>query len=812
MPLLLQDARYAIRRLCRTPVFSLFAIAILAIGIGLNVTVFGLVDALLLRPPPFGEPDRIVHIYQDSDSGVPASTAYPAYRDIAAMTDVFASVAAARSATANWETPDGPREVMVDFATASYFPVLGVAPARGQWFDAAHDAVGGELAAVVTDKAWRTRFASDPGIVGRTIRLNNQPVTIVGVGPRGFNGDAGAIAADFWLSISSVGIGGPFAIANLERRQDHWYSVKARLAPGVTVERARGELESLAARHGELYPDIDRGRDITLFRLGEVRVHPQLDEILTGSGIGLFVIAGVVLLLACGNLANLLLVRGFARAPELAVREALGGARSRVARPLLLEALLLSVFGGALGLAAAGWLQGILSAVPLPPSNSTIDIRFDYRMVVFSVLAALGTGCLFGLLPSRRSAVMNVATALRDTGRTQSSGGRSLLRSTLVAGQVALSVVLVAATALLARSFVNTERVDPGVDAARIAVVGTNLLQAGVTPQEAPVVAAQILERIGALPGVDSAALTIRLPLSQGPTSSTVVEGYELPRGTNAIEMPAAGVSRGYFATMGIPLLAGRDFSAADQRESPPVVVVNETAARTYFGGDAVGRRVRPQDSPDAWREVVGVVADVKVAELTEPPTPLMYFSTDQTGAGAFSVVVRTAGDPAALLGSLPSALRAVRATLPVTRVEAFETHVVGALAAARTSALLMGAFAGLALLLASLGLYAAVSFSVERRTQEIGIRVALGATAPQLIGMVVGGSLKTALVGVAVGLVLAVAAAYGMQAVLFGVAPFDAVSFGATALLLMGAAALAAFVPARRAARASPSDVLRSQ
>jgi predicted permease len=433
-------------------------------------------------------------------------------------------------------------------------------------------------------------------------------------------------------------------------------------------------------------------------------------------------------------------------------------------------------------------------------------------MVLFSVLAALGTGCLFGLLPSWRSAATNVATVLRAAGRTQSSGGSSALRGTLVAAQVALSVVLVTATALLARSFVNAERVDPGVDAERIAVIGTNLLQAGVTPQEAPAVASQILERIGALPGVERVALTTRLPLASGGTSSTIVEGYELPRGANAIEMPAVGVSNEYFATMGIRLLAGRTFSAVEQRESPPVVIVNETAARAFFGGDAVGRRVRPQDNADAWREVVGVVADVKVAELQEPPTPLMYFSTEQTGAGAFAVVVRTQGDPATLLNALPSALRSVRASLPVTRIDVLETHVATALEAARTSALLMGAFAALALLLAGLGVYAAVAFSVERRTQEIGIRVALGATAPQLIRMVIGGSLKIALVGVAVGLVLAIAAAQGMQAILFGVAPIDAVSFGAAALLLTGAAALAAFVPARRAIRASPSEVLRSQ
>ena len=811
MSLLIQDLKYAARRLQRTPLFSAFAIAILGIGIGLNITVFGIVDALLWRAAPFTEPDRIVHIFQDSDSGEPASTAYPAYLDIAALTDVFAAVAATRSGTATWETPDGPREVAVNFATASYLPVLGLSPSRGRWFGAEHDKVGAELVAVVTDNAWRTRFASDPNVVGRAIRLNNQPVTIIGIGPQGFNGDAGAVSSDFWLSISAVGIGGPFAVANLERRQDHWYTVKARLASGVTLERARGELQRLAAQHGELFPEIDRGRDITAFAFDEVRIHPQVDRILAGSGMGLFVVAGVVLLLACGNLGNLLLVRGLTRAPELAIREALGGDRSRVGRPLLLEALLLSLVGGALGLVFASWLQIAISSVTLPPANQALDMRFDYRIVSFSVIAALATGCLFGLLPSWRSASTNIAGVLRDAGRMHSSAGTSLLRNVLVAAQVALSVVLVSASVLLARSLLNAERVDPGVDVERIAILGTNLLQGGVPQQETGAVAAQVLEGLRAVPGVESAALTIRLPLASGPTSSTIVEGYELPRGTSAIEMPIAAVSSAYFSTMGIALLDGRDFAATDRRDSPPVVIVSETTARVFFAGDAVGKRVRGQDDPDSWREVIGVVADVKVQDLQEPPTPLMYLSTEQTGTGGFSAVVRTAGDPAALLSALQQSLRQVRASLPITRSEPFETHVARALAAARTSTLLATACSALALVLASLGIYAAVSFSVERRTQEIGVRTALGAGTAQLVRMVVGSSMRVACIGVGVGLAFAVLAAQGMRAILFGVGPLDIASLAAAALLLIGAAALAAFVPALRASRANPLEVLRN-
>ncbi len=815
MSVLYQDFKYAVRRLRRTPVFTAFSVAVLAIGIGLNVAVFGLVDALLLRPAPFEDPERIVHVYQDSDSGVPASTAFPAYRDIAAMTDLFAGVTATTSMSATRETADGPLQVAVEFATASLFPTLGLAPSRGRWFDAEHDRVGAEMVAVVSDAAWRAQFGADPGVLGRTIRLNNQPVTIIGVGPRDFNGQAGALRTDFWLSISTVPIGGPFRVANLDRRQDHWYQVMARLAPGVTIENARGALQSLAVRHGEENPDIDRGRDITLFEYDQVRMHPQVDSILNASGVGLFVVAAVVLLLACSNLANLLLVRGISRAPELAIREALGGDRSRVARPLLLEALLLSMLGGAIGLGAASWLQQAVSGLPLAPNGGALDVRFDYRMMVFGVFAALGTGLLFGLLPSRRSATAGVAAALRDAGRGQSAGrGASLLRGSLVAVQVALSVVLVATTALLARSLVNAERVDPGVDAERIAVIGTNLQQAGVTTQEeAMAVAAQVLERVAALPGVESAALTTRLPLTAtGNSSSTVFEGYEPSTGTSAVEMPVSAVSGGYFATMGIPLVAGRTFSATDRPGSPNVVIVNETAARVFFGGDALGRRTRAQDDADGWREVVGVVADVKVLELTEPPTPMMYFSTEQAGAPTFAVVARTAGDPAALLGALPRALREVRASLPVTRVESFETLLAGALDTARASAFLMGAFAALALLLAALGIYAAVSFTVERRTQEIGVRVALGATGARLIRMVVGESLTVAGIGVVAGLGLAVLAALGLQGILFGVAPVDGVSFAAAAASLVVVAGVAAFVPARRAASGNPSDVLRSQ
>lgn len=810
----LHDVRYAARRLRRAPLFSVSAVAILAIGIGLNASVFNLVDTVLFRPTPFADRESIVHIYQDSDDGEPSSTSFPAYRDIAATPEVFAGVAATSDDGATWDAVDGPRRVSIEYATASYLPVLGLAPSRGRWFAPEHDRVGSEIAAVVTHRTWRTRMGSDPEVVGRTIRLNNQPVTIIGVGPERFNGEAGAMLIDFWLSISSTPLSGSYRVGNLDRRQDHWYQVKARLAPSVTVERAQAAMDVLALRLAGAFPELNEGRDITVFAHNDVRFHPQSDAGLVAVGAGVLVLAALVLLLACSNLANLLLVRGVSRGPEMAIRQALGAGRRRVARLLLLEALLLALIGGVSGLALAAWSVRLVPLLPLPTDGAEIDLAFDHRVALFGVLVALATGLLFGLLPALRSARTDVATALRDESRGQSPGrGVTFLRGGLVAVQVAISMVLVIAAGLLARSLANAERVDPGVDAERIAVLATNLQQGGVTDGETAVVATQLLERIGALQGVERAALTTRLPVEPGGTTTQIVDGYEPAAGTGSVELPFAFVSRDYFETMGIRVIGGRTFTADDHAESPMVIVVNEAAARTFWGEDAVGGRIRPQGAPDApWRQVVGVVTDVKVDGLQEPPTPMIYYSAEQAGIGSFAIVARAAGDPAALTGALRNALREVRPSLPVNRLITLEAHLGDALAGPRAAAALMGGFSLLALLLASLGVYAVVAFTVERRTQELGIRLALGATRSRIIGMVLVKSLVIVALGVAAGLTLAVPAMRGLEGMLFGVRAVDAITFIQATLLLLVAAAGAAFLPALRAARADPVEALRSR
>lgn len=809
---LLQDFGYAARRLRHTKLFTIAAIAILAIGIGLNATVFSLVDALLLRPTPFADPESVVHIYEDSDDGNPSSTSFPAYRDMAAMTDVFAAVAATSSGDATWDMADGPQDVAIEFATASYLPVLGLEPARGRWFSPEHDQVGSEMVAVVSDRTWRARMGADPDVIGRTIRLNNLPVTIIGIGPANFNGEAGALVTDLWLSISSVAVGGPYRVANLDRREDHWYQVKARLASGVSVERARAAMHALALHLADAYPDLNRGRDITVFAHDEIRFHPGVDGALRSASVALFTVAALVLLLACSNLGNLLLVRGIARRSEVAVRLALGAGRGRVMRLMLFEALLLSGAGAVAGLVLAGWSLNIIPSLPLPIPGAGLDIGIDYRVIIFSVLLAIATSLLFGLLPSLRATRTDISTSLRDEGRGRSAGRSvSLLRGGLLTMQVAVSLVLVVSAALFTRSLANIQRVDSGVDVERIAVLGTDLQQGGVTDDQAGIATSQVLERLAAVPGVERVALTTRLPVQGAGTTTQVVDGYVPAAGTGSVELDYATVSDGYFATMGIPLPAGRSFTADDRPESPRVIVVNETAARVFWGGNALGRRIRSESAPDGWREVVGVVADTRVTSLDEAPVPMIYYSAGQVAPVSFMIVARTTGDPALLLEPLRIALRDVRPALPVTRSMTLDSHFGDALAGARMITRLMTAFSLLALLLAGLGVYTIVSFTVEQRAPELGIRSALGASRSRLVGMVMGETLVIVALGVLIGMFAAALAARGMESMLFGVGSFDAAAFATAAVLLLTAAGAAAFLPAMRAARADCVDVLRN-
>ena len=802
------DIRYALRTLRRSPAFTLAAILIAALGIGANAAAFAVVNAVLLKPPPFGDPSTVASVFQDSDDGTPWSSSFPATRDMATYTDVFAGVAATSSVTLTWETTEGPRQALAEFVTASYLPVLGVEPSLGRWFEPALDNVGAGNYAVVGHRLWRTQFGSDPGVVGRSIRMNGQPVVVLGVGPEGFNGIGAPVVTDFWLSISSVGVGGNYRIANLERRQDHWYQVRARLAPGVSVAQAQSRMDALAARLADEYPHLNRGRDITVFGSGEVRVNPAIDAMLMPAGGLLLGIVGLVLVLACANLATLMLVRGFSRGHEVAVRRALGASRLRVARIFLVESLVLAVLGGAGGLILGRWVLGIVPSVVGPIAAAVgaasadvgVDLSMDARVVLFTLTLVVVTGVLFGLAPALRSTRSSEAHVLREEGHSLTPNKReSFVRKTLVSVQVAVSLVLLVVAAQLTQSLVNIQQ-DPGVDANRVAYLATDFAQGDASSDEQQVRMQDLRDRTAALPGVTSVAFTSRLPVQPGRRTGTIIDGYTPPTGTDAIDLPFAVVSPDYFQTVGVRLVGGRGFERADTISTVPVALVNQTAARRFWGGDPVGRRFRPQASPDGWVQVVGVVEDSKVSSLAEPPSPMLYFPVGPETAPPF-LLARTDGDPAALLSTLRGELQAVSPVLPLSALGTLGSRVTDSLTLPSVSAAVVATFSLLAVLLASLGIYAIASLAVTRRSVELGIRIALGAGRGQLIGMVMQDMLVTVVVGLVVGLALAFGLGVVLEPALYGVSGTDLASYLVGALLMLAVAAAATYLPARRAA-----------
>ena len=810
-----QDLRYAARRLVRSPVFTLGAVALLAIGIGANTAVFTLVDALILRAPPWQEPDRVVHVYQDSDDGEPNANAYPATRDMAEYDEIFTAMAATAPWTVTWEGPDGVAPVAVEFTTSEYMRVLGLDVQRGRWFGPEHDALGGPLVAVVSATAWRTRLGSDPGVVGRVVRLGGFPVTIIGVGPEDLTSTVSPLVTDFWLSISSTPVAGAFMAETLERREDHWFQALGRLAPGVTVQQAQAAMDALAARHAEVYPEIDRGRGITVFASRDVRMHPSGDADLRLGGALLSAIALTLLLLACANLANLLLVRGLGRAGEMAVRSALGAPKGRVARLFLIESVALATLGGVAGLLLTRWALASLPALPLGGLlGGEVSLGIDVRVVLFALGLVAVTGVLFGLVPAMRSARTDVSQALRDDRRGASSDrGTVRLRSMLVAVQVAASLVLVVGTGLLARSLSALQAVDPGVNVDNLAYVRLDLARTGMTTEQARAAIDELRVRLESLPGVERASLASRLPAQRQGTTTTEVEGYTPSAGTSAVELPFAIVTDGYFETMGVPLVAGRLFNQDDVAGGSGVsILVSESTARRFWGdADPIGRRMRGQGA-EAWsRTVVGVVADVPVNRLGEPPAPLFYFSARQSLGTPSYVFARTAGDPAASLAAMRREIEGWAPSATVVEQGTLAAHLGSTLEAPRLAARAMGAFSLLALVLAGLGIYTVVSFTVARRSSELGIRIALGAERSGVVRMVVREVARVVGLGLVAGVVVCALAAPRVGGVFYGVEALDPVTFTGAVAVLLVVAAIAAWLPARRAASADPVQALRA-
>ena len=811
MDRVIQDVRYGLRRLAGSPLFTVMAVLIIALGIAANTTVFSVVNAVLLRPLPFADADRVVHVYQDSDEGQPQSSSFPAYRAIASRSDIFSGAAAFFFTTVNAETDFGIRQSLVEFATSSYFPVLGLSPAQGRWIAPQEDIPTSGPVAVVSDHAWRTRFGSDPGIVGRTVRLGGSPVTIVGVGPASYNGFASGVAVDFWLSLSSMRpVLGAFFVQMLDRPQDHWFMIRARLREGVTIAQARAAMDGVSGELGTRFAGLDQVRRIEVLPARTVRIHPAFDSMIVPAATLLMAVVALVLALVCSNLAILLLLRGASQHREVSIRMAMGAGRGRILRQFLTESLVLSAAGGVVGCLAAVWLVRVLSATDLPTAAGLVSVSIDFRVLAFATALSIVTGVAFGLAPAVRAVKTDAASVLSGASAVRP---RIALRHVMVGFQVALSIVLLMGTGLIIRSTLQMSQVSLGFNSAPLAMLTTSAPGAGYQQSDSRRVYTELESRLAAIPGVQSVVRTSRTPLGRGPTNTLVIEQYVSPTGTNVAEVPSAFVSPGYLEGLGIHVLRGRGFRPQDDAMAPPVAVVSEAMAQRYWGTtDVVGRRYGHDGAPDSWVQIVGVAADVKVSSLTESPQPLVYRPWDQAGSPVASFIVRTAGNVSDLTGTIRRVVRDYDSKLPIMQLTSVDDYVDQQLLMPRIGAGVLAGFSVTALVLAALGLYAVVAFAVRERTKEVGIRIALGARGPRVIWTMVRGVLFTVATGMAIGLIAAMGAARAASTVLFNVSPADPATLVVVTAVLTLVAVAAAWIPARRATRVDPAVALRDQ
>jgi macrolide transport system ATP-binding/permease protein len=814
-----QELRYSLRRLRKSPGFTAIAVTIMGLGIGANTAIFSIVDAVLFRPLPYENPEEIVRIFtSDSDGITPAAVSYPDFVDYRDRTDLFSGAVAFENVFLSL-TGDGQSEVVMgEFLCADYFSVLGLTPALGRSFTPDEDEPGasGPVAMMAFD-TWQRRYGADPTIVGSTIRLNGRAVTVVGIGPEGYAGSTVGITSEYWLPWGSAVQVEPRETETLEGRINRSLMMSARLRPGVTLDQAEAALNVLAKRLEDQYPQTNENRTVSVFPSNQVRLHPIIDSALYPIAGLLMAVVGLVLLVACSNIANLLLVRAASRGKEVAIMLAIGARRSRLVAQLLTESTLLGVAGGVAGLLIAIWIARlIVSFKPPLPISVALDLTLDWRVLGFTAVLSVITGVLFGLAPALRASRPALVNALKDETHSLAARYRRFgIRNLLVVSQVAVSLVLLVGAGLFVRSLINSQRADPGFETAHTAMATFNTDVAYDSDAEAEEFLDRLVERLASHPGVRSVALSDRLPLTIGAQINNVyIEGMTPPPGADGFTADFASASPGYFSTMEIPILRGRAFTDADNRDARPVAVVSATMARRFWGTeDVLGRRfARGRRANPLVTEIVGVAQDVKVRSLGEAPRSYFYIPTGQDSPFMMSVVVRASGDPAAVPNVIMRMARELDANVPVMEARTMGEHVGVVLFIPRMGAALLLGFGVLAMLLASLGLYGVMAFSVTQRTRELGVRLALGAGQGRVVSMVVRQGLALAGVGAAVGLALSMLAMQAVATMLNDVSPTDPVTLVSMTLLLVLVAGLASYIPAHRAARSDPLVALRAE
>ena len=821
----LQDLRIGARMLVRHKGFTMAAAASLAVGIGLNTTVFSVVNAVLLRRTLVAEPERLVELYSSASADYPLlTTSYADLQDVRHGADAFSGVAA-HAMVRGILTSDGRSELVSgEVATPGYFAVLGVPPALGREFRPEEDAAeGGHPVLILSHGLWQRRFGGRPDVLGTTLRISSATYTVVGVAPAGFSGTIPGLQPDFWVptsmveSLSFSGVQSTNDSAGDTRRQrrgQRWLFVSGRLAPGRTIEEARAQVETIYDRLRSEYPVSNKDVKPTLLPASSIRFHPLLDGYVRAASALLLAAVALVLTIACANVANMLLARSAARRREFAVRAAIGASRGRIARQLFVESLLLAGLGGALGLAIAFGAGRALSrvgaeALPIPISFA-YDV--DANVLVYAVLASLFTAVVFGLAPALFASRGDLVPALKADASGEGGGRRKVtLRHLLVTAQLATSLVLLVAGALLGRGLLAARATDLGFDPTRIARLEFNLQMNGYELERASALRDRVLEKLRGLPGVEAAALATRLPLAPDINMEGVkVPGHQGPE-DDAVPIDSVGVGPGYFEAVGVGIVDGRAFVESDRKGSAKVAIVNQTMARRYWPGEsAIGKQVYLGDYDDPPTEVVGVSRDHKVRSVGEPPRPYLHVPWLESPSRSLGFAVRTSGSALAALPTLRQAILELEPEIVFTEDDTAEAVAAVTLLPTRVGAAILGAFGLLALLLAAVGLYGLVAWSVSRRTREIGIRMALGARPSDVLALVLGQGLRLGVVGIGVGAVMAAVVAQVLRSLLYGVSAFDPVAYGVAALVLLAVAAAANAVPAWRASRIHPMRALR--
>ena len=801
-----QDVRYGFHKLWKSPGFTLVAVLALALGIGANTFIFSVVNALLLRPLPFPRSDQLTSVLVKGNAGALFSShSFPNFEDIRDQNHVFDQVTALYMTTQFLTSGDEPERLRGAFVSAEFFPMLGVSPAIGRVFSSAEERSDQRLVVISYD-LWQRRFNGDPQIVNQSLMINSQPTTVLGVMPKGYKFPVGQRAVDFWMPlISSV------PPQSRTARGAVYMAIFARRKPDVSLAQAQAELDTIAARLAAQYPAANTGFELALVPTQERLVGQIRPALLVLLGA-----VALVLLIACANVANLLLARASSRQKEIAIRAAIGATRGRVIRQLLTESLLLSVLGAAAGVLLALWAIDLL--ISANPANlpRISEITLDKQVLFFTLGLTTVTGIFFGLAPALQASRTDLNGTLKD-GMRETSGGlrHNRTRSALVISEIALSLVLLIGATLLFQSLRKLLEVPPGFDA-------NNVLTADVSvsdrkyPETARRAAFyhEALDRIAALPGVQSAAVVYPLPLGGSFESYTfdIAGRPPYPPG----QQPSADrrvISADYFRTMGTPVRKGRAFSPQDQEKSQPVTIINETFARLYFPGqDPVGQRIIPGEGRDPiTREIVGVVSDVRHAGLDAEAGPEYYNPYEQSSVDDLTVVAKTSGgNPMSFAQPVREVLRAMDREQPMYNIRPMTQLLDNSVAQRRFNMILLGGFALLAMVLASIGIYGVMSYSVSQRTREIGVRIALGAQARDVLRMVLSQALLLTLIGLALGLAGAFALTRFLATLLFGVTTHDATTFTVVALVLGVVALAACFIPARRATKVDPLVALR--